>query len=291
MATTVKTTAVFVRPFELASFDEVLPAGEYELETVYLGPVDGIEPGRWTSSVLVHLRPRASHPGLQRTLKIPLAELETAMAKDKLTGKSIVEFFLEEMLADPMIRLVMQADGVSDAEIRDLYPDQTATTSGHQQAGSARVNSKDNGRAGLNENRQTFSRQRFGERDNDPTAVPCGSPEWIGIPASRKVTSTDDPVDLDLHRSPESKMEIEERRHVVLNLTSAEAARRKDNAELGAQMLAMPARTWPEAMEKAQFLLRRYSATPEAHDARIQKLIRRALSDMARLGRRGDSGA
>ena len=29
--------------------------------------------------------------------------------------------FIEEMLADPMIQLVMKADGVTDAEIRRLY--------------------------------------------------------------------------------------------------------------------------------------------------------------------------
>ena len=43
------------------------------------------------------------------------------MAKDKLTGKALTDFFLEEMLADPMIRLVMKADGVEEAELRSLY--------------------------------------------------------------------------------------------------------------------------------------------------------------------------
>ena len=75
----------------------------------------GSEPGTWTSSVLVRLHPRASHPGLSRTLTVPLAELEHAVAKDKLTGKALTDFFLEEMLADPMTRLVMQADGVAEA--------------------------------------------------------------------------------------------------------------------------------------------------------------------------------
>jgi hypothetical protein len=53
-----------------------------------------------------------------------LAELEHAVAKDKLTGKALTDFFLEEMLADPMIRLVMQADGVAEADLRDLYAPQ-----------------------------------------------------------------------------------------------------------------------------------------------------------------------
>lgn len=121
MTTSIKTTAVFLRPFELPSFNETLPPGEYEIETRLLEPVDWIEPGTWTSSVLVQLHPRASHPGLSRTLTVPLSELEHAAAKDKLTGKALMDFFLEEMLADPMIRLVMQADGVDEQDLRDLY--------------------------------------------------------------------------------------------------------------------------------------------------------------------------
>jgi len=54
-------------------------------------------------------------------LTVPLAELERAVAKDKLPGKALTDFFLEEMLADPMIRLVMKADGVEEAELRSLY--------------------------------------------------------------------------------------------------------------------------------------------------------------------------
>jgi len=127
MTNSTKTTAVFLRPFRLASLNETLPSGEYEIKTQLLEPVDWIEPGTWTSSVLVRLHPRASHPGLSRTLTVPLAELEHAVAKDKLTGRALTDFFLEEMLADPMIRLVMQADGVAEQDLRALYsprPDQ-----------------------------------------------------------------------------------------------------------------------------------------------------------------------
>jgi hypothetical protein len=121
MTTSIKTTAVFLRPFQLMSFDETLPSGEYEIETQLLEPVDWIEPGTWTTSVLVRLHPLDAHPGLSRTLTVPLAELENAAARDKLTGKALTDFFLEEMLADPMIRLVMQADGVAEQDLRDLY--------------------------------------------------------------------------------------------------------------------------------------------------------------------------
>ena len=134
MTNSIKTTAVFLRPFQLPSFNETLPPGEYEIETQLLEPVDWIEPGTWTASVLVRLHPRASHPGLGRTLTVPLAELEHAVAKDKLTGKALTDFFLEEMLADPMIRLVMQADGVAEADLRAFYvppSDRRQTTKNH----------------------------------------------------------------------------------------------------------------------------------------------------------------
>ncbi len=51
-------------------------------------------------------------------------------------------------------------------------------------------------------------------------------------------------------------------------------------------MLAEPARTWVEVMDKWRFLLDRYASTPEAGDERIQKLIKRALGDMERLRKR-----
>lgn len=121
MISSIKTTAVFLRPFHLPSFNETLPAGDYEIETRIADTVAGIAPATWTSSVMVRLHPRASHPGLARTLTVPLAELERAVARDKLTGKALMDFFLEEMLADPMIRLVMQADGVAESEVRELY--------------------------------------------------------------------------------------------------------------------------------------------------------------------------
>jgi hypothetical protein len=121
MTKSIKTTAVFLQPFRLECFDEVLPAGDYLIETELMDPVDWIDPGDWTASVLVHLQPRASHPGLSRTLTVPLSELERAVAEDKLSGKALLDFFLEEMLADPMVCLVMKADGVTEDEFRDLH--------------------------------------------------------------------------------------------------------------------------------------------------------------------------
>lgn len=118
---TAKTIAVFDRPFKLPGFDETLPAGEYDIETELASPPDHKDPQAWKASVVVHLHPRASHPGLTRSLSVSLVDLDHARAKDKLSGKDLSQVFLEEMLADPMVHLVMQADGVSEAQLRHLY--------------------------------------------------------------------------------------------------------------------------------------------------------------------------
>lgn len=116
-----RTIAIFQRAFSLPGFAEMLPAGEYDLETEILAPPDHLDPDCWKASVLVRLHPRKSHPGLARSLTVPLSALEHALGRDKLTGGSLVHFFVEEMLADPMVQLVMRADRVSEAEVRTLY--------------------------------------------------------------------------------------------------------------------------------------------------------------------------
>jgi hypothetical protein len=118
---TSKTVAVFSRPFTVPGFAETLPAGEYEIETELVSPPDQQDPAAWKASVLVKLHHRISHPGLARTLTVSLADLDHARARDKLTGSALTDFFLEEQLADPMVQLVMKADGVSEAHLRHLY--------------------------------------------------------------------------------------------------------------------------------------------------------------------------
>lgn len=118
---TSKTIAVFSRSFTLPGLDETLPAGDYEIETELVSPAGKKGTAAWHASVMVKLHPRASHPGLARTLTVSLADLDHARAKDKLTGIALTNFLLEEMLADPIIRLVMEADGVSEAHLRSLY--------------------------------------------------------------------------------------------------------------------------------------------------------------------------
>ena len=93
----------------------------------------------------------------------------------------------------------------------------------------------------------------------------------------------DDPVNLDGRRSLESQMATDFRRHAAECRITDQTVRQQHDAELHRQMLVGPADGWAGAARKAQFLIRRYARTPEAQDARVRKLIRRALSDLARL--------
>lgn len=120
MTLTSKAIAVFDHPFYVPGFDEMLPAGEYEIETENCAPPDRLDPDAWLASVYVKLHTRASHPGLQRVLTATLADLDHARAMDKASGRDLTDVFLEGMLRDPLVRLVMKADGVSAAQIRHL---------------------------------------------------------------------------------------------------------------------------------------------------------------------------
>ena len=95
---------------------------------------------------------------------------------------------------------------------------------------------------------------------------------------------TDDPpVELDMRRSTEGKRAADIRRQDIAKFEAAQATLLGQQKELEAQLFADPAANWPEAAEKAQYLIRRYAETSEARDATRQELIRRALDDLARL--------
>ena len=94
---------------------------------------------------------------------------------------------------------------------------------------------------------------------------------------------TNDPVDLDGHRSAAGKIATDIRRHALQEFEYDREALRRRQEELEAQLLASPAESWTEAATKAQYLIRLYAATADAQDARRRKLIERALSDLARL--------
>lgn len=100
---------------------------------------------------------------------------------------------------------------------------------------------------------------------------------------------TDRPIDLDGHRTADGKIISELRRKAVNRDTAPDARPIMTDIDIDAALLVQPARTWIEAMEKAAFLLGRYAATKDADDPRIQKLIKRAESDLARLRKREET--
>jgi len=117
-STALETTAIFRNAFEVPGLSEVLPAGEYVVQVELRAPPGCADPERWKASVLVHLHPTPGSPSLSRTLTISLADLDHALAKDKLSGQPLADFVLEEMLADPMVRLFMKSDGVTEDDLR-----------------------------------------------------------------------------------------------------------------------------------------------------------------------------
>ena len=100
---------------------------------------------------------------------------------------------------------------------------------------------------------------------------------------------TDRPIDLDGHRTADSKIRSELRRKALNRDTAPDMHPTVSDFDIDAALLREPSRTWIEAMDKAAFLLGRYAATKDAADPMIKKLTKRAISDMARLGKREET--
>ena len=99
---------------------------------------------------------------------------------------------------------------------------------------------------------------------------------------------TDGPIDLDDRRSAYERRRTEMRRRPANSQPPSTLPPQLHLESLEDQMLAEPARTWVEFMEKRRFLLDRYAATAEDGDERVQKPTKRALGDMERLRKRED---
>ena len=116
---TSRTVAVFYRPFDRPGFDETPPGAAYDIETERASPPDHHVR---KASVVVPQHPGVSQPGLARSLAVSLGDRDNSRAKDKLSGKELSGVFLEDMRADPMGPLVMQADGVAKAHSHTSRP-------------------------------------------------------------------------------------------------------------------------------------------------------------------------
>jgi hypothetical protein len=91
------------------------------------------------------------------------------------------------------------------------------------------------------------------------------------------------PVDLDSRRTPENQIATKFRRHARQDYEANQSRLRLVREKLEVQPSSEPATNWHDAGLKAQYLIRKYSETADARDARRQRLIRLALEDLARL--------
>ena len=99
------------------------------------------------------------------------------------------------------------------------------------------------------------------------------------------------PVLLDEHRGMAAQKATDERRHAS-EVEADQEVLRRGQAELEKVLFAAPAASWPEAAERAIYLLRQFNATPEAQDPRYKQMIADVLADFARLtGRPADPGS
>jgi hypothetical protein len=91
------------------------------------------------------------------------------------------------------------------------------------------------------------------------------------------------PAVLDEHRGMAAQVETEARRHSSAVEADQEALRRQ-RAEMEHFLFAAPAAAWPDAAEKAKYLLRLFAVTADAQDPRLRQLIDATLEDLRRLG-------
>jgi hypothetical protein len=93
---------------------------------------------------------------------------------------------------------------------------------------------------------------------------------------------TDKAIELDGHRGMAAQKATDLRR-LLADVEANERALRERQDELEAHLIAAPAANWPEAAEKARYLLNLFAATMSAQDPRRQTLIAAVLADFQRL--------
>lgn len=91
-----------------------------------------------------------------------------------------------------------------------------------------------------------------------------------------------DPIVLDERRGMAAQHATEIRRRLA-EVEADQAVLRDRRTELEKFLLAAPASTWPEAADKARYLIGLFGATSIGRDPRRQKLIQAVLDDFARL--------
>ena len=95
---------------------------------------------------------------------------------------------------------------------------------------------------------------------------------------------TDEPIDLDEHRGMAAQRATDIRRRSG-KVAADQAELRRRQEEFEQSLLAAPSATWPEAAEKARYLITLFAETLGAQDRRRQKVIASVLDDLDRLSR------
>jgi hypothetical protein len=93
---------------------------------------------------------------------------------------------------------------------------------------------------------------------------------------------TDDSIELDGYRGMVARKATDLRR-LRLEVQTDEAALRVRQEALEQMLVALPAEGWPEAVEKARYLLGLFAETQEAQEPRRRRLIAELLVDFERL--------
>ena len=92
----------------------------------------------------------------------------------------------------------------------------------------------------------------------------------------------DHPTDLDAHRGMAAQKATDLRR-LRSEVEADQKALRTRQAALEDLLAAAPARDWPEAVEKARYLLGLFAQGLDASDVRRRKLIDRVMADFDHL--------
>jgi hypothetical protein len=93
---------------------------------------------------------------------------------------------------------------------------------------------------------------------------------------------SDKTIDLDGHRGMAAQRQTRLRRLHAEVREQRDALRVRQDA-LEEQLVAAPAESWEDAVEKARYLLNLFAASIDAQDPRRQKLIAAVLDDFRRL--------
>jgi hypothetical protein len=94
--------------------------------------------------------------------------------------------------------------------------------------------------------------------------------------------SHDPTVVLDEHRGLRARQDADARR-LRSAVRADQDVLRENQAMLEKHLFAGPATTWPQAAEKACYLLRLLAATGAAQDPRYKQLIEEVMQDLHRL--------